>query len=161
LQRQWDPTVSNHSYGFRPQRSAHEAVARAQQNVSEGFGWVVDLDLEKFFDRVNHDKLMGLIAQRVEDKRLLKLIGASLNAGVMENGLVKPERGRNCARGTSFAFAEQPRAGRTRPRAGAAGPSIRSLCGRLQYLRTQRAGGSEGNGEHHAIYYRAAQAEGK
>ena len=59
LQRQWDPTFSNHSYGFRPQRSAQQAVARAQQNISEGFRWVVDLDLEKFFDRVNHDKLMG------------------------------------------------------------------------------------------------------
>ena len=90
LQRQWDPTFSNHSYGFRPQRSAHQAVARAQQNISEGFRWVVDLDLEKFFDRVNHDKLMGQIAKRVEDKRLLKLIRAFLNAGVMENGLVSP-----------------------------------------------------------------------
>ena len=82
--------VSNHSYGFRPQRSAHQAVARAQQNLSEGFRWVVDLDLEKFFDRVNHDKLIGQIAKRVEDKRLLKLIRAFLNAGMMENGPVSP-----------------------------------------------------------------------
>jgi RNA-directed DNA polymerase len=90
LQRQWDPTFSNHSYRFRPQRSAHQAVARAQQNLSEGFRWVVDLDLEKFFDRVNHDKLIGQIAKRVEDKRLLKLIRAFLNAGMMENGPVSP-----------------------------------------------------------------------
>jgi len=90
LQRRWDPTFSNHSYGFRPGRSAHQAVAQAQQYVAEGYGWVVDLDLEKFFDRVNHDKLMGQIAKRVEDKRLLKLIRAFLNAGVMENGLVSP-----------------------------------------------------------------------
>jgi RNA-directed DNA polymerase len=90
LQRRWDRTFSQHSYGFRPGRSAHHAVAQAQHYIAEGFGWVVDLDLEKFFDRVNHDKLMGHIAQRIEDKRLLKLIRAFLNAGVMENGLVSP-----------------------------------------------------------------------
>jgi len=90
LQRQWDPTFSQHSYGFRPGRSAHQAVAQAQQYIVAGYGWVVDFDLEKFFDRVNHDKLMGQIANRVEDKRLLKLIRAFLNAGVMENGLVSP-----------------------------------------------------------------------
>ena len=90
LQRRWDSTFSDHSYGFRPGRSAHQAVAQAQQYIAEGYGWVVDLDLEKFFDRVNHDKLMGQIAKRVEDKRLLKLIRAFLNAGVMENGLVAP-----------------------------------------------------------------------
>jgi RNA-directed DNA polymerase len=73
LQRQWDRTFSDHSYGFRPGRSAHQAVAQAQQYIAEGYGWCVDLDLEKFFDRVNHDKLMGQIAKRVEDKRLLKL----------------------------------------------------------------------------------------
>ena len=90
LQRRWDRTFSEHSYGFRPGRSAHQAVAQAQQYIAEGRGWCVDLDLEKFFDRVNHDKLMGQIAKRVEDKRLLKLIRAFLNAGVMENGLVSP-----------------------------------------------------------------------
>jgi RNA-directed DNA polymerase len=90
LQRQWDPTFSDHSYGFRPGRSAHQAVAQAQQYLAEGYGWVIDLDLEKFFDRVNHDKLMGQVAKRVEDKRLLKIIRAFLNAGVMENGLVSP-----------------------------------------------------------------------
>src|ERR1022692_1743635 len=90
LQRQWDPTFSGHSYGFRPGRSAHQAVAQAQKNIAEGYSWVVDLDLEKFFDRVNHDKLMGQIAKRVEDKRLRKLIRAFLNAGVMEGGLVSP-----------------------------------------------------------------------
>src|SRR5262244_3402210 len=90
LQRLWDRTFSDHSYGFRPGRSAHQAVAQAQQYIAEGYGWCVDFDLEKFFDRVNHDKLMGQIAKRVEDKRLLKLIRAFLNAGVMENGLVSP-----------------------------------------------------------------------
>src|SRR5271165_5434869 len=84
LQRRWNPTFSHHSYGFRPRRSAHQAVAQAQQYIAQGYGWVIDLDLEKFFDRVNHDKLMGQIAKRVEDKRLVKLIRAFLNAGVME-----------------------------------------------------------------------------
>ena len=88
LQKQWDPTFSEHSYGFRPGRSTKQAVAQAQQYIAEGYGWCVDFDLEKFFDRVNHDKLMGRIARRVGDKRLLKLIRAFLNAGVMENGLV-------------------------------------------------------------------------
>ena len=90
LQKQWNPTFSLHSYGFRPHRSAHQAVAQAQQYIAQGYGWVIDLDLEKFFDRINHDKLMGQIAKRVEDKRLLKLIRVFLNAGVMENGLVSP-----------------------------------------------------------------------
>jgi RNA-directed DNA polymerase len=90
LQRQWDPTFSESSYGFRPGRSARQAVAQAQKHIAEGHGWCIDLDLEKFFDRVNHDKLMGQIARRVRDKRLLKLIRAFLNAGVMENGLVSP-----------------------------------------------------------------------
>ena len=90
LQRQWDPTFSEHSYGFRPGRSAHQAVAQAQTYVAEGYCYVVDIDLEKFFDRVNHDILMARIAERISDKRLLKLIRALLNAGVMENGLVSP-----------------------------------------------------------------------
>ena len=91
LQRRWDPTFSEHSYGFRPGRSAHQAVAQAQKYIAEGYGYVVDFDLEKFFDRVNHDRLMGQVAQRVADKRLLRLIRAFLNAGVMENGLVGPQ----------------------------------------------------------------------
>ena len=90
LQRRWDQTFSDHSYGFRPRRSAHQAVTKAQQYIAAGYGWVVDLDLEKFFDRVNHDKLMAKLAQRISDKRLLKLIRACLRAGVMEGGLVSP-----------------------------------------------------------------------
>jgi RNA-directed DNA polymerase len=90
LQGSWDNTFSESSYGFRPGRSAHQAVARAQQHIAAGYRWVVDLDLEKFFDRVNHDRLMEQIAKRVHDKRLLRLIRSWLKAGVLENGLVGP-----------------------------------------------------------------------
>jgi RNA-directed DNA polymerase len=90
LQGKWDGTFSEHSYGFRPGRSAHHAVEKAQQYIAAGYRWVVDLDLEKFFDRVNHDKLMAKIAERVGDKRLLKLIRTFLTVGVMEDGLVSP-----------------------------------------------------------------------
>jgi len=90
LQRRWDPTFSEHSHGFRPKRSAHQAVAKAQQYIAAGDHWVVDLDLEKFFDRVNHDRLMTALARRVTDKRVLRLIGAFLKVGVMEEGLVSP-----------------------------------------------------------------------
>ena len=90
LQKRWDPTFSQHSFGFRPGRSAHQAVAQAQAYIAEGDQWVVDIGLEKFFDRVNHDLLMARVAKRVTDKRLLKLIRAFLTAGVMEDGLVCP-----------------------------------------------------------------------
>ncbi len=90
LQGGWDRTFSEHSHGFRPQRSAHRAVAQAQRYIAAGNRWVVDLDLGKFFDRVNHDKLMAAIARRVSDQRMLKLIRAFLESGVMENGLVSP-----------------------------------------------------------------------
>ena len=90
LQKRWDPTFSEHSHGFRPGRSAKQAVHEAQQYIAEGYRWVVDLDLEKFFARVNHDRLMAAVAKRVADKRMLKLIRAFLEAGVMEDGLVSP-----------------------------------------------------------------------
>jgi RNA-directed DNA polymerase len=90
LQADWDRTFSEHSFGFRPKRSAHQAVERAQEYIASGHGIVVDIDLEKFFDRVNHDILMGLVAQRVTDKRILKLIRGYLTAGALADGLVSP-----------------------------------------------------------------------
>lgn len=88
LQALWDPSFSDHSYGFRPKRSAQQAVSKAKSYQEEGCRWVVDIDLEKFFDRVNHDKLMSNLRKKIEDKRVLSLIGKYLKSGVMENGLV-------------------------------------------------------------------------
>jgi RNA-directed DNA polymerase len=85
----YDITFSDFSFGFRPNRSAHQAVLKAQEYQNAGYSFVVDIDLEKFFDRVNHDKLMGKLRRDIRDKRVLKLIRAYLNAGVMENGVVR------------------------------------------------------------------------
>lgn len=90
LQTDWDATFSEHSFGFRPQRSAHQAVACAQDYLREGYAWVVDLDLEKFFDRVNHDVLMSRVKRRVEDQRVLRLINRYLKAGVVIAGKRQP-----------------------------------------------------------------------
>jgi len=135
LQHRWDRTFSEHSYGFRPGRSAHQAVETAQQYIAAGHRWVVDLDLQKFFDRVNHDKLMARIAKRISDKGMLKLIRAFLEAGVMECGLVSP-------------------VGEGTPQGGPLSPllsnivldeldheleqrgQVRAVCGRLQHLRS-------------------------
>jgi len=88
LQPGIDPTFSDSSYGFRPGRSAHDAVSRAQEHVTAGHRWVVDMDLEKFFDRVNHDILMSRLARRVKDKRILLLVRRYLQAGMLEGGIV-------------------------------------------------------------------------
>ena len=90
LQKHWDCTFSEHSYGFRPTRSARRAVAQAQRYIGEGRRRGVDIELERFFDRVNHDRLMGRLAQRLRDKAALRLIRAFLNAGVMARRLVSP-----------------------------------------------------------------------
>lgn len=88
LQSRWDATFSESSYGFRPGRSAHQAITQAQSHIRSGYGIVVDLDLEQFFDRVHHDRLMSRLAQEIADKRVLKLIRGYLQAGILENGLI-------------------------------------------------------------------------
>jgi RNA-directed DNA polymerase len=90
MQPAFDPTFSEHSFGFRPGRSAHQALDRAKEHVAAGHRWVVDMDLEKFFDRVNHDVLMSRLARRIEDKRILRLIRRYLQAGMMAGGMVSP-----------------------------------------------------------------------
>ena len=90
LQPIYDPTFSDDSFGFRPGRSAHDAVRRARAHIAAGYRWVVDLDLEKFFDRVNHDVLMARVARRVKDQRVLRLIRRYLAAGMMQSGLMFP-----------------------------------------------------------------------
>jgi len=88
LSPQFEPTFSERSYGFRPGRSAHEAVKAAQAHVEAGYKWVVDIDMERFFDTVNHDRLMARMKAVVRDKRVLRLVNAYLKAGVMVNGVV-------------------------------------------------------------------------
>lgn len=88
LSRIYDPMFSEHSYGFRPNRSAHDAVRKAKGYIKDGYRWVVDMDLEKFFDRVNHDRLMNTLAKTIKEKPLLKLIRKYLQAGVMINGVI-------------------------------------------------------------------------
>ena len=88
----FEPGFSDSSYGFRPGRSAHQAVEAAREHVAAGNRWVVGLDLEKFFDRVNHDMVMGKLAQEVDDARVLKLIRRYLEAGMMADGLISPRR---------------------------------------------------------------------
>ena len=88
----FDPAFSESSYGFRPGRSAHQAVKAMQEHVRSGRRWVVDMDLEKFFDQVNHDVLMARVRRKVRDKRVLRLIRRYLQAGMMEEGLVEPRR---------------------------------------------------------------------
>jgi group II intron reverse transcriptase/maturase len=88
LSSQFEPAFSEHSYGFRPGRSAHEAVKAAQGHVEAGYKWVVDIDMERFFDTVNHDRLMARMKVVVKDKRVLRLVNAYLKAGVMVNGVV-------------------------------------------------------------------------
>jgi group II intron reverse transcriptase/maturase len=92
LSAYYDPGFSPNSYGFRPGKSAHQAIRKAQSYLNEGCNWVVDMDLEKFFDKVNHDYLMNLLSERMADKRLLKLIRGYLQAGIMEDGVVSPNR---------------------------------------------------------------------
>ena len=103
LQPQLDPEFSKHSYGFRPGRNAQQAVQAAKEYIAQGRGWVVDMDLEKFFDRVNHDILMSRLARKIEDERVLKLIRRYLEAGMMEGGIVSmrtegtPQGGAPCS----------------------------------------------------------------
>jgi len=91
-------SFKDNSYGFRSNRNAHQAIRKARQYMNEGYTWVIDIDLEKYFDTVNHDKLMSLVAREVKDKRVLKLIRVYLNSGVMINGVIV-ETDKGCPQG--------------------------------------------------------------
>jgi len=129
LQPRWDPTFSEHSYGFRPGRRAHDAVRAAQRYLQEGRRWVVDVDLEKFFDRVNHDVLRGKLARRLSDRRLLGLIRRYLEAGILAPGVVveRPE-GTPRTAGAAVAPAGECAPRRSGPGVGAARAWVRTLC---------------------------------
>ena len=118
LQKRWDPTFSQHSFGFSAGTFGASGGGTAQAYIAEGDQWVVDIDLEKFFDRVNHDLLMARVAKRVTDKRLLKLIRAFLTAGVMEDGLVCPAGEGHATRRSFVAVTVEPCARRSRSRVG-------------------------------------------
>ena len=137
LQERWDPTFSEHSYGFRPGRSAHQAVAQAQRYIAEGYSVVVDLDLEKFFDRVNHDSLMARVAARVSDKRVLKLIRAFLKCRGDGRRLGQSGGRGDPARRSALAPPKQSRARRSRQGADPTGSPLLPLRGRLQHLCSQ------------------------
>lgn len=92
LSEEFEPKFSDHSYGFRPGRSAHDAVRAAQEHIEAGYKWVVDIDIAKFFDRVNHDRLMARMKAEIADKRVLRLVNEYLKAGVMVNGVVMETR---------------------------------------------------------------------
>ena len=161
LQGDWDGSFSDASYGFRPGRSAHQAVKRAQEPIQAGYAYVVDLDLEKFFDRVNHDTLMGLVAKRVADKRLLKLIRGFLTAGVLDGGLVGPTTEGTPQGRSALATAVESDARCPGPGTGEARPPFRPLCRRLQHLRAVPAGGRAGHGRRDPLPCPAAEAKGE
>lgn len=127
----FDPGFSEHSYGFRPGRRAHQAVQQAQKYILDGYRHVVDMDLEKFFDRVNHDVLMARVARKVQDKRVLKLLRRYLEAAVNGQRLLCPYRGRHTAGRADQPTFSQHHPGRPGQRTGAAGAQVRPLCGRL------------------------------
>ena len=148
LQADWDGTFSETSFGFRPGRSAHQAVERAQAYIASGHAVVVDIDLEKFFDRVNHDILMGLVAKRVADKRLLKLIRGFLECGGDGGRAGQSDGGRHAARRPALAAVVEPDAGCAGQGTGETRPSLRALRRRLQHLCAQSEGGRAGDGGH-------------
>ena len=161
LQADWDPTFSEASFGFRPGRSAHQAVAQAQAYIASGHDAVWwTLDLEKFFDRVNHDILMGLVAKRVADKRVLRLIRGFLTAGVLADGLVSPTEEGTPQGGPLSPLLSNLMLDVLDKELETARPSLRALRRRLQHLCAQPAGRRAGDGERRAVPHQASQAQG-
>ena len=161
LQPLFEAEFSASSYGFRPGRNAHQAVQAARGYVAEGKRWVVDLDLEKFFDRVNHDVLMARVGRKVKDQRVLKLIRRYLEAGLMEGGMTSMRDGGNAARRPAVAAAVEHPAGRSGPCPGTARAQLLPLCGRLQHLRWQQAVRGAGDASDHGVSGAAIEVTGQ
>jgi len=157
LQPLWDPTFSEHSYGFRPGRSAQQAVAQAQAYVAEGYQFVVDIDLAKFFDRVNHDKLMARVAARIQDRRVLRLIRSYLTAGVLNNGLFEASREGAPQGGPLSPLLSNLVLDELDCELERRGHPVRAIRGRLQYLCPQRKGWPPGHDESDPLHRRAPQ----
>ena len=157
----FDPTFSDDSYGFRPGRSAHQAVGRAREHIAAGHRWVVDLDLEKFFDRVNHDVLMARVARRVKDKRVLRLIRPLPEAGMMEGGLVSPRTEGTPQGGPLSPLLSNILLDELGQGAGATRTPFRALRRRLQRVRAVAGGGRAGDGIAGALLDEATPAEGE
>lgn len=134
LEPLFEPNMSEHSYGFRPGRSQHDAVKAAQRYVQEGKSWVVDIDIKAFFDHVNHDILLHKLGQVIQDKRVLRLIGRYLRAGIMINGVVTEKRGRHAARQPAVTAAVEHLSGSAGPRISATQAVVLPVCRRLQHL---------------------------
>lgn len=140
----FEPGFSGSSFGFRPGLSAQDAVKQSQRYIREGYSWVVDMDLEKFFDEVPHDILMGRVRRKVSDKSVLKLVRGYLEAEVEVDGKGYRRQKRSSARWSTFAAVGQYPAGRPGQRVGETWSSVLPLCRRLQHLRSERKGGETG-----------------
>jgi RNA-directed DNA polymerase len=155
---QWEPHFHPHSYGFRPQRSAHQAVREVQANIRAGYGWVVDMDLQAFFDRVNHDRLMARLKSRCPDADLLRLVNRFLKAGVSVGGKLEP---------TSMGV---PQGGPLSPvlanvvldeldwELDSARPPLCPLCRRLQHPRQKQTCRRAGDGQRDTLCQRLTAA---
>ncbi len=147
----YEQKFSENSYGFRPGRSAHQALKKGCEYVEEGRNIVVDMDLKTFFDVVNHDRLMYRLSETIGDKTLLRLIRKYLQSGILVDGVVS-QRTEGTPREPPVPALIQHCSGRTGQGAGAQGTQICSICGRLQHLRTQPSGRRESNGIDNRLY---------
>jgi retron-type reverse transcriptase len=162
LEPLWEPTFHPSSHGFRPGRSCHTAVTEAKAHLEDGFEWVVDLDLEKFFDLVCHQRLTAKLAQRVDDRRLLVLIGRMLKAKVVLPDGVVIDSEQGVSQGSplspllsNIVLDELDQGVRS------AWSPFRSLCGRCQRIRLKRTGGAAGDGQPDRVHRRALAPEGE